>query len=216
MIFKNFITVELQFYYQAFRALLQRRAIRLRYRCRVSKCTFGGFNVISEGAFVSGTVLGRHSYIGAHSIINNCRIGSFTCIGPNVVIGIGTHPTQLKSIHPVFYSTRKQSGTSFTEYSRFPEHAETQIGNDVWIGAGAILKDGVRIGDGAIIGAGAIVTKPVAPYAIMVGNPARILRHRFAPERISEMLISQWWNLPDNELSERIDDFNLEPADVVE
>lgn len=210
---KNFITVELQYYYQAFKSLLQRRSIRLRYRCRVSNCKFEGFNVISEGAFVSSTTLGRHSYIGANSIINNGRIGRFTCIGPNVVVGIGTHPTQRKSIHPVFYSTRKQSGISFTEHSRFVEHVETQIGNDVWIGAGAIVKDGVSIGNGAVIGAGAIVTKPVPPFAIMVGNPARLLRKRFTPERIAELLLSPWWDLPDSELRARVDEFNFELTD---
>lgn len=215
MIRKNFITVELQFYYEALKALLQMRAIRLRYRCRVSNSTFEGFNVISENAFVSGATLGRHSYIGANSIVNNCSIGRFTCIGPNVVIGIGTHPTQRKSIHPVFYSTRKQSGTSFTEHSRFVEHVKTQIGSDVWIGAGAIIKDGVNIGDGTIVGAGAIVTKSVPPFSIMIGNPARLLRYRFSTERISEMLVSPWWDLPDSELRARVDEFNLELNDVV-
>lgn len=214
MIRKNFITVELQFYYQVFKTILQRRAIRLQYRCRVSNCSFEGFNVISERAFVSDTTLGRHSYIGVNSIIHNCKIGRFTCIGPNVVIGVGTHPTQRKSIHPVFYSTRKQSGTSFTKRSRFVEHVETRIGNDVWIGAGAIIKDGLIIGDGAIIGAGAIITKPVPPFAIMVGNPARLLRHRFSPDRISEILMSPWWDLPDSHLRLRVSEFNSEIPDV--
>ena len=210
MIYKNFITVELQYYTQVVKTLLRRRAIRLKYRCRVSNCSFEGFNVISEGAFVSGVSMGRHSYVGANSIVNNCRIGRFTCIGPSIVVGIGSHPTQRKSIHPVFYSTRRQSGTSFTAHPRFVEHVETQIGNDVWIGAGAIVKDGVSIGDGAIIGAGTIVTKSVPPFAVMVGNPAKLLRYRFAREQMLETLKSPWWNLPDYELRTRVDEFNRE------
>ena len=72
----------------------------------------------------------------------------------------------------------------------------TKIGNDVWIGANAIIQSGVTIGDGAIIGSGAVVTKDVPPYAIVVGVPAKILKYRFNKEQIKELLQLKWWNLP--------------------
>jgi len=70
------------------------------------------------------------------------------------------------------------------------------IGNDVWIGANALILPGVTIGHGAIIGAGSIVTKSVPPYAIVSGNPAEIVKYRFTHEEINELLDLQWWDWP--------------------
>lgn len=71
---------------------------------------------------------------------------------------------------------------------------EVIIGNDVWIGQSVLIKPGVVIGDGAIIGAGAVVTKNVAPYAIVVGVPAQIIKYRFSDEQIKKLLNIKWWD----------------------
>lgn len=73
---------------------------------------------------------------------------------------------------------------------------DTVIGNDVWIGHGALLLPGVTIGDGAIIGAGAVVAGPVAPYSIVAGNPARTIRPRFSAETVTALLALRWWDWP--------------------
>jgi virginiamycin A acetyltransferase len=70
-----------------------------------------------------------------------------------------------------------------------------RIGNDVWIGGNAVVLGGVRIGDGAIIGAGSVVTKEVPAYAIVGGNPARIIKYRFNPGKIKQLLDSRWWEM---------------------
>ncbi len=75
------------------------------------------------------------------------------------------------------------------------------IGNDVWIGKGAMILSGVTIGDGAVIGAKAVVTKDVPPYAIVAGNPARIIRYRFDDETIRKLLAIAWWNWPDEKIA---------------
>ena len=81
---------------------------------------------------------------------------------------------------------------------------DVNIGNDVWIGHSAIILSGVTIGDGAVIGAGAVVTKDVEPYAIVGGNPAKLIKYRFKPERIAYFLDLKWWDLPWNKIREMI------------
>lgn len=73
---------------------------------------------------------------------------------------------------------------------------DTVIGNDVWIGHGALILPGARIGDGAIIGAGAVVAGEVAPFAIVAGNPTRVIRSRFAPTDVARLLDLAWWDWP--------------------
>jgi virginiamycin A acetyltransferase len=82
------------------------------------------------------------------------------------------------------------------------------IGNDVWIGAGAIIFHGVTIGDGAVVGAGAVVTESVPPYAMVVGVPAKLLKYRFSQEQINELLAIAWWNWSDEKIIANIGFFN--------
>ena len=78
------------------------------------------------------------------------------------------------------------------------------IGNDVWVGREAMITSGVTIGDGAVIGAGAVVTRDVPPYAIAVGNPARVIRSRFAPEIVERLLALGWWNWPPERVEQAV------------
>ena len=68
------------------------------------------------------------------------------------------------------------------------------IGNDVWIGANAILLDGISVGDGAIIAAGAVVAKNVAPYSIVGGVPASLIKKRFSDDMIKRLIDFRWWD----------------------
>jgi acetyltransferase-like isoleucine patch superfamily enzyme len=81
------------------------------------------------------------------------------------------------------------------------------IGNDVTIGANAIILPAVNIGHGAIIGAGAIVTKDVPPYAIVAGVPAKLLRYRYDTERIKKLLKIAWWNWDEQKIVDNMDYF---------
>jgi carbonic anhydrase/acetyltransferase-like protein (isoleucine patch superfamily) len=78
------------------------------------------------------------------------------------------------------------------------------IGNDVWIGSGAVVLSGVHIGDGAVIGAHAVVARDVPAYAVVAGNPAQALRMRFDDATIAALVEAAWWELPRNEVERLI------------
>lgn len=79
---------------------------------------------------------------------------------------------------------------------RSQSRGDTVVGNDVWIGDGALVMPGIRIGDGAIVGAGAVVAADVPPYAVVAGNPARVVKMRFDAATVAELLDIAWWNWP--------------------
>jgi acetyltransferase-like isoleucine patch superfamily enzyme len=85
--------------------------------------------------------------------------------------------------------------------------ARVIFGNDVWVGAGAIIFHGVTVGDGAVIGAGSVVTHDVPPYAIVAGSPAKIIKYRFTQERIKELQAIAWWNWSAEKIIQNIDLF---------
>ena len=130
--------------------------------------------------------IGKHSYVGELSHISqNTYVGNFCSIANLCTLGAQQHPTHLLTTFP------------FEEILSAEPRKPTIIGNDVWIGSSAVVIEGVKVGDGSVIGAGAIVTKDVPPYAIVVGNPARLLRYRFTPDIIEGLLEIQWWDLKD-------------------
>ena len=85
-----------------------------------------------------------------------------------------------------------------------PLKGNTEIGSDVWIGRDVTIKPGVKIGDGAIVAAESVVTKNVNPYAIVGGNPSRLIKKRFSDNVINEWLQLQWWNLDINLINENL------------
>lgn len=109
----------------------------------------------------------------------------------------------------VFQNVR-HSGPS-KRFAKFdlPKSKKTVIGNDVWIGHGVTIKQGVVVGDGAVIGSNAVVTKDVPPYAIVGGVPAKVVKYKFPQEVIERLEEIQWWNLPDEENTKRIDLFHI-------
>lgn len=94
----------------------------------------------------------------------------------------------------------------------YPSKGDTIIGNDVWIGYDVTIMPGVKIGDGAIIGSKSVLTKDVAPYSIVGGNPAKEIRKRFTDEQISYLLDLQWWNWPVDEISAKLELLTNPPA----
>ena len=148
---------------------------------------------VEAESLIVNTIMDAHSFCGYNCEIINTRIGKYCSIASNVFIGGAEHPIDWIGTSPVFYKGRDSIRLKLSEYER-PKEKVTHIGNDVWIGYRACIKAGVSVGDGAIIGMGAIVTKDVPPYAIVAGNPAKVIRYRFSEELIESLLKSQWWN----------------------
>ena len=157
-------------------------------------CIIGKHTRIYPPFFLHDVILGDYSYIAKNSSINNCEIGKFCSIGPNICCGMGIHPINGISTSPMFYSTAKQNGITLCKSNRIEEFKKTRIGNDVYIGTNVTLLDGITIGDGAVIGAGAVVTKDIPPYAVVAGVPAKIIKYRFEDKTVSALLDRKWWD----------------------
>jgi acetyltransferase-like isoleucine patch superfamily enzyme len=126
-------------------------------------------------------------------------IGNFCSFGLQVLIfSKADHPLDLPSTFPL--------RTLLLHPSRGNQDAVSKggvtIGHDVWVGARAIILSGVTIGNGAVIGAGAIVAKDVPPYAVVVGNPATVVKYRFSEPHIEALQSIAWWNWPDEKIRE--------------
>jgi acetyltransferase-like isoleucine patch superfamily enzyme len=119
-------------------------------------------------------------------------IGKFCSFADEVrIFGRSEHPTDRVSTFPL-RTLLFDPGTNRDATTRGP----VVIGNDVWVGAYALIMSGVTIGHGAVIGAGSIVTRDVPPYGIAVGAPARTIRHRFESPVVEALLAIKWWDWP--------------------
>lgn len=162
---------------------------------------------VESGSTFINSSMARHSFCGYDCSILNCDIGAFCSIASKVSIGGVRHPTEFVSTSPVFLSHTDSVKEKFAKHDYLPE-VRTVISNDVWIGEGVFIKAGVTIGNGAVVGMGAVVTKDVAPYSIVAGNPARLIRMRFDSEVIEALLKLKWWEMSDRELQKLGPAFN--------
>lgn len=187
---------------------------------KIIDCKLGDNLIVGENSFIQNSSLenhvqinrsnmiinssiGTYSYTGMNTVIKHTSVGKFCSISWNVSAAGGGHNYKAISPHPF---------THLTSFGIVTERADIEtktitIGNDVWIGMNSCILQGIKIGDGAVVGAGSVVTKDVPPYAIVVGNPARIFKYRFDSEVIKKLLNLQWWDLPIKVIQKNISSF---------
>jgi acetyltransferase-like isoleucine patch superfamily enzyme len=153
-----------------------------------------GVNYIGANTNINNCNVGRGSYFNNSCVVSNTNIGRYSCIGREVLCGLGSHPTHRAAIHRMFYAGNFPGWLDYRFESDYKENAITNIGSDVWIGARCVIRDGVSIGDGAVIGANSVITRDVAPYTIVAGAPCRVVANRFNQNIIDRLLEVKWWN----------------------
>jgi len=185
---------------------------------------------LHEGCVSNASHFGRFVEIGAHTRLNNVsfddysycdrlcdlanvRIGKFANIASMVRVGATDHPMTRASQHHFLYRSASYWDDTEDDARWFQHRASrlAHIGHDSWIGHGALIKPEVTIGIGAVVASGAVVTKDVAPYAIVGGNTARLIRYRFAPDEISALLQIAWWDWSHERLRQALPDFRALP-----
>jgi len=156
--------------------------------------------------------LGDYSYLGETCEVADAVIGKFTAIANAVRIGAPNHPMDRPSQHRFTYCSEYYEASATRDRDFFAERraAKVVIGNDCWIGHGAIILPSVTVGDGAVIAAGAVVSRNVAPYSIVGGVPARPIRKRFSDAVAERLRLIAWWDWPDEVIFARLADFQSE------
>ncbi len=159
--------------------------------------------LVKEDALPTGVTLGRHSYGVVRSGVFKASpaapltVGAFCSIADAVMfLCDANHSLNAVTTFPVHKLILKQGDRDFNPTRR----VGITVGNDVWIGRGALIMPGVSIGDGAIVGGGSVVTKDVAPFSVVAGNPARFVRHRVEPALAASLSEIAWWNWPDEKI----------------
>lgn len=153
-----------------------------------------------------GVSIGMYTHGGcfrARAFDRETTIGRYTSIAVTAFAATLNHPMGHKSMHAFFFN----SSLGFVD-GTLPRSPLT-IGNDVWLGHNSIVMPSVgAIGDGAVVAAGAVVNKDVPPYAVVVGNPARIVRYRFDPGTIERLLAEKWWERDIEEIRPNLGEYS--------
>ncbi len=183
---------------------------------KVRQATLGRYTEIgARTSFVEST-MGDYSYVVNDANVIYTTIGKFCSIAAITRINPGNHPMQRASQSHFTYRASAyfddaEDDAAFFDWRR--AHA-VKIGHDVWIGHGAIVLAGRTIGTGAVIAGGAVVTKDVAPYTIVAGNPARPVRRRFSEEVAERLQALAWWDWDHARLRAALEDFRHLPVEA--
>lgn len=150
-------------------------------------CKVGKFNHFAKGVLLyESASIGNYNYFAPYTIGNNVIIGNYCSIGPGCRLGLGEHDMKAISMRPIVANGEGKMNL-------FDYNNPTVIGNDVWLGANVIIRQGVKIGNGAVVGANSLVLSDVPDYAVVYGTPAKIKKYRFDEQAIKKINDSEWY-----------------------
>ncbi len=169
----------------------------------------GAYTQVGARTKLLEVTLDDYSYVVNDSDIAYTTFGKFCSIAAMTRINPGNHPMHRATQSHVTYRASayfpgEQDEAQFFAWRR--AHPVV-VGHDVWVGHGAIILPGRTIGTGAVVGAGAVATRDVAPYAIVAGNPARVIRPRFPVDTADRLQRLAWWNWDHARLRAALPDF---------
>jgi acetyltransferase-like isoleucine patch superfamily enzyme len=147
-----------------------------------------------------GWSVGNHTYGTPHFFEERMAkfvIGNYCSIASGVKIALGNHRTDTFTTYP-FKAFGKYWQNVPRDIDDHSSKGDVIIGSDVWIGTDVFIGSGITIGSGAVLGAKSVIVKDVPPYAIVAGNPGRIIKYRFDSGTIDELLKLSWWDLPED------------------
>jgi phosphonate metabolism protein (transferase hexapeptide repeat family) len=178
--------------------------------------SLGRYTEICERCVILETTLGDYSYAMQDVQTWAARIGKFVNIASYARVNAPNHPVWRATLHHFTYRANDYWPQAAREESFFDWRRDNAviIGHDVWIGHGATILPGVKVGNGAAIGAGAVVTRDVAPYTIVGGVPARLIKLRFSPEVGERMDALAWWDWSHEALGAALEDFRALSAEA--
>lgn len=182
--------------------------------CEIHGASFGRFVEIGKGSRITNSVIGDYSYCDRYADIANADVGKFANIAAFTRIGATDHPMHTASMHHFLYRSDDYWDDAGRDAAFFAHRASRRatIGQDTWIGNGAMIKPEVTVGIGAVVASGAVVTKDVAPYTIVAGMPAVKIRDRHTPQIIERLMALAWWDWDHDQLRASLDDFRALPV----
>lgn len=181
---------------------------RIHPTSELKSCRLGRHVAVGERVVLREVTVGDYSYFERHAEAIYTEIGRFCSIAANTRINALEHPLERITQHKLSYRPNEYFRYLGVDegFRRRRQGKRVTIGHDVWVGHGAVVMPGVTIGNGAVVGANAVVTRDVAPFTIVAGNPAAMLRRRFPEEIAARVQALAWWNWPEERLFEAIPD----------
>ncbi|WP_428024477.1 acetyltransferase [Arcobacter sp.] len=174
----------------------------------IKNCTLGKYVEIGANNNLQDSIIDDYSYTSENCQIIYSTIKKFVNIASYVRLNPSQHPMSWASQHHMLYR-KELFGFGLDDESFFDWRRESrvEIGNDVWIGHNVVIMGNVTIGNGAVIGSSSVVTKDIPPFAIAVGNPAKIIRYRFDKKTIEDLQNIAWWDWKHKKIKNSIEDF---------